>query len=123
MQKLLTHPLTLIICTALTIVFFISLEQSNQTVKTSITNLQALEEQNTELAAEVGALETQVAAAQTNLAKEKIIRNELLLQKEGEYVVQLPPEDMEVASEVTADEAKTPWEAWKAVLFENNYSE
>lgn len=116
MQKLLSHPITLALCTTLAIIFYVSLDKSTQTVHTSATTLQSLEQQNKKLDTEVKILEEQVQSAQTELAKEKIIRNELLLQKPGEYVVQLPEDILQPHQKAEDEAPETPWEAWKRLL-------
>ena len=116
MQRLLAHPITIVVATVLTILFFVSLDKNSQTAQTSIKNLQALDQQTKTLESEVKTLESQVQSAQTNLSKEKIIRNELLLQKEGEFVVQIP-QDVQIEENIaTSTSNETPWQAWKKIL-------
>lgn len=116
MQRLLSHPLTIALFTALAIIFFVSLNKNAQTAQTSINTLQALESQNWALEKDVRNLEEQVAVAKTDLAQEKIIRDELLLQKAGEFVVQLPADVGAVNVEKPQVEQETAWEGWKKVL-------
>lgn len=116
MQRLLSHPLVIAIFTALAIVFFVSLDKNAQTAKTSSETLQALKSQNKELEQDVKNLEEQVQTAQSEISKEKIIRNELLLQKPGEYVVQLPGDALKEDAGIEPVPPETPWEAWKKVL-------
>ncbi len=116
MQRLLSHPLTIALFTALAIIFYVSLDKSAQTVQSSSSTLLKLEEQNKKLGTEVAKLEEQVETAQTGLSKEKIIRNELLLQKPGEYVVQLPDGIVQPEPVAEPDVQESPWEAWKKVL-------
>jgi cell division protein FtsB len=118
MQRLLAHPITIVAITVLTILFFTSLDKNSQTAQTSIKNLQALDQQTKSLETEVKNLESQVQSAQTNLSKEKIIRNELLLQKEGEFVVQLPADLGAVKMEEAQVKQETAWEGWKKVFMD-----
>jgi len=116
MQRLLSHPITIVLFTVLALIFFISLDKNTQTAKHSATTLHGLETQNNALESDVQQLEKEVMTAQTNLAKEKIIRNELLLQKPGEFIVQLPPEAKSETIERKTIPAETPWQAWKKIL-------
>ncbi len=116
MQRLLSHPLVIALCTAVAIIFFVSLDRNAQTAHTSVGTLQSLAEQTQQLETEVTSLQQQLGDASTDLSKEKIIRNELLLQKTGEYVVQLPTSELEVEITTEAPTTDTPWEAWKKVL-------
>ena len=66
---------------------------------------------------EVLTLETAIIESQQPFAKEQIIRNELLMKREGEYVVQIPDELVTTTQRVTRAEFLTPWEEWRQLLF------
>ncbi len=117
MLKLLRHPLFLLSFTLLSGLFSFSLYQTSK--RSSISN-SAVVEVTTELEKikqENDALAAAVAEAQTPLAQEKIIRNELLLQKPGERVIQIIAKDTAAPPSPTPSPTPTPWEEWKEVLF------
>lgn len=65
---------------------------------------------------ELTAARAELELAGTKLYQEKMIRDELLLQKEGEIVLQIG-EMAETEPEIEQEEKMTPWQEWKAVLF------
>lgn len=70
-------------------------------------------------AQEVAVLEKKLEAANHPISQEKVIRNELLLQKPGEYIFQIPEITVEETA-ATQQEETTPWQEWKKVLFASN---
>ena len=89
-RSFLAQPLVMMIAAVLCILLILSLRESSHKAQLSKTNLE-------ENQANVGQLETQHQAkldlleqSQNDLYKEKIQRNELLQQKEGEIIIQLP---------------------------------
>ncbi|HYD35004.1 MAG TPA: septum formation initiator family protein [Vitreimonas sp.] len=116
MVAVLKHPLTLLIVLFSTLFILMSLYKTLEKTRSSSEAIGVLEQENVKMASEVSELEARLNQAETSLTQEKIIRNELLMQKPGEYVIQLP----EVA--VTENQAQpTPspsaWQEWKKVLF------
>lgn len=118
MVQLLKHPASLLLLGILAAVFYVSLDKTAARRTKSAEIISELESEVSVLQDEVYTLEKTAETAKTDFAKEKIIRNELLLQKEGEYVVMiqdLPVADNEPESVAAA---QTPWEAWRKVLWE-----
>jgi cell division protein FtsB len=117
MQKLLFHPLTAIFITFISIIFLISLYHSNLDIRKSTETISVLDQENQKLASEVSGLEKKLTMAESDFAKEKITRDELLMQKPGEIIVQLPPLpnlDIQLQPET---KNLTPWEEWQKLLF------
>lgn len=75
-----------------------------------------MEEEIHQASEEVLDLENALIEVETDEYKEKTIRNELLLQKENEQIIQLPelPEEDQTVSEV--EERKEPINQWKELL-------
>lgn len=70
-----------------------------------------------QLQEQVDDLEKSLEEAQAPFVQEKIIRDQLLLQKPGEYVVQLPTELVSPEPSQLDNQAEaTPLEKWKRVL-------
>lgn len=116
MQKLLQHPVVITILTVLAIIFYFSLEKSTHTAESSVATLKTLHQQTEKLNEEVVVLEKQLLDAESSMAQEKVIRNELLLQKPGEYIVQLGQFKETKSQAAHKEETATPWEKWKKVL-------
>jgi len=116
MRLLLSHPIMILLVIVLVIVFFISLNQSEQRAASSNEEIVELEQEVAQIENSVDELEQQLEVAGHPITKEKVIRDELLLQKEGEYVFQLPEIEIE-EKPVEVAETPTPWQQWKEVLF------
>lgn len=117
MTKLIQHPLTILLATILTIVFFISLESSSNKTQVSSQNIQVLEQEVSQISEEIIKLQDKIEQTGTQHFQEKIVRNELLLQKPNEFVLQIPQntlDDTEIKEHTQAKE--TPLQQWKSLL-------
>ncbi len=112
MLRLLASPLTMILVVVGAGLLLVSLWGTVKRAQSSAEQVVVLDQENQKMASEVLKLQNQVAVASTSAAQEKIIRDELLLQKSGEYVVQLPPLEVTRPSP-TPEPSLTPWQAWK----------
>ncbi len=119
MGKVLQHPITIILFTLLCGVLVISLRKSSQKKSLSSQEISTLEEKAYALSQEVQGLQEEVERSKSLEYKEKIIRNELLMQKEGEYVVQLalPPEQNNFESNNSLKKPASYREEWIEILF------
>lgn len=115
-HSLFYHPVIVVIVSILCLLFYLSLDRSAQKAATSSETVEVLEEEIKTIDGNVAVLESQLELANHPVSQEKVIRNELLLQKPGEYIVQLPEVSV---SESTPNPTATPtpWEEWKKVLF------
>ncbi|OGJ37577.1 MAG: hypothetical protein A2383_00980 [Candidatus Pacebacteria bacterium RIFOXYB1_FULL_39_46] len=116
MNKIISHPLVIVVLTVLAVLFIFSLRKTAQKSQIAIENVAILEESIQDLANQIEKERELIDYSNTDLAKEKILRDELLLQKPGEYVLQIP-DDETLLIEDTIAKQKTPWEEWRAVLF------
>jgi len=105
------------VLTIISVVFSISLYKSAQKTRYSTQNLQSLEEKISQMEQETIALEETLVAAQQPFNQEKIIRDELLMKKPGEYIVQIPDDLTYVKKTLAQTELSKPWEEWKELLF------
>ena len=101
----------------MSLIFSISLHKSAQKSRSSAQNLQNLEEEIAKVEQEISLLEKEVEAAEQPFAQEKIIRDELLMKKPGEYVVQIPEKMILDQTPETQTETTTPWQEWQKILF------
>jgi len=116
MNKIILNPLTIIAFTILGVTLLISLRQNINKIDQSQQNMNILEQEIVKLSSEVSQTEQQLEKADDPISKEKILRNELLMQKEGEYIVQIP--EVESRKKQKADHKKTtPWEEWTKLIF------
>ncbi len=121
MTKILNNPFTLLGVTLISVVFSISLYKSAQKTNYSTENLKSIEEEVAVLEEEVAMLETAIVESQQPFAKEEIIRNELLMKKPGEYIIQIPDELIENSQEKTKTERTSPWEEWRKLLLTKSH--
>jgi cell division protein FtsB len=119
MIKLLFNPWTFGIVLLLAIMAGVSLQQTGQKAQTAADQRQSLETEVTALQLKVSASAAQASASANPFMKEKIARDELLWQKPGETVIELPA-TAPTPTSVVAQTTLTPWQAWKKLLFTPN---
>ena len=83
MAKLVYNPIFLTALTILSIIFSISLYKSAKKSQYSAQNLQNLETEVSKIEQDISLLEASLEEANQPFAQEKIIRDELLMKKEG----------------------------------------
>ena len=117
MSKLIFNPITFLGITIISIIFSISLYKSAKRTSYSAENIKSIEEEVLKTEAEVLALEIAIEESQQPFIEEKIIRNELLMKKPGEYVIQIPNELVEQTQTTIEVKTLSPWEEWQQLLF------
>ena len=124
--KLLYHPIIVVSLTLAAIAFFFSLDKTGKKTQNSSENISVLEYEINQISKEVIGLEERIVQTESEQFKEKVVRNELLLQKSGEYILQIPDiqQDQtnmgcenEVCEETTVVIEKNPIALWKKLLF------
>jgi len=113
MFKIAKNPIFIILITIITIIFYISLTKTEQKSTTSGDQVKELETETMNLKTETKNLEKKL---QNSGEVEKVIRDEFLMQKTGEYVIKVPTRDKQ-KTEKERLEATSPWEKWQKVLF------
>ena len=88
--KIVYHPIAILTITIVSILFFVSLDKSSKKTQSSSENIRVLENDVNKISNEIIILEEKIEETQTEQFKEKVLRNELLLQKPGEYILQIP---------------------------------
>ena len=116
MKKLLAHPLVMLGITIFVILFVISLQKTAQKSNVATENVRLLEENNQLLIDQIEQEKDALEYANTDLSKEKIIRNELLMQKPGEYVIQIP-NDVVIDQQSGEVQQQSAWDEWQQLLF------
>ncbi len=117
MKKILYHPLTILLVSILSLYCIFSLRKNLKRINISRENLRNINNQVRQLKTKVDQKEKQLKQAKKSYSKEKIARNELLLKKPGEYVIQLP--ELNVDRKQTESSLQSqPIEQWKKLLLE-----
>lgn len=117
MGKYLQHPFTIILATFITIAFFLSSQNSIKNYQKTSTNINYIENENKDLSTTIQNLEAKKQFTESDFAKEKIIRDELLLQKPGEIILQLPS-NLPPEPSPSPSPSPKPVEEWKKVFFD-----
>ncbi len=112
MKKLLFYPLTVILITFICFLIFFSLKKTSQKAIVSNKNIQALEQEIGQLEQFAISNQNKLYQSEQNFTKEKMLRDQLLMQKDGEIIIQLPIEGLEV-KKGDAQSAISPWEEWQ----------
>lgn len=112
------HPLTAFLVTLVALVAVISLQRTVQKTRLSSENTRVLEQEVAKIASEISSLEKQALQAEHSITQEKIIRDELLLQKPGETIVQLPAVSPRPLPSPSLIPTLTPWQEWQLKLLQ-----
>lgn len=117
MSSLLKNPISVVIITIIAVFYYLSLNKSAQKASISSQTVAQIEEERTLVSNEVTQLEKQLEGINHPISQEKALRNELLLQKPGEYVLQLPSIEVSEAQHAVPKEPSA-WDEWRKILFE-----
>lgn len=128
MKQFFSHPIIIIIVTILAVAALLSLNKSKERVHIAKQNVAVLEHEVAKIAKEVAETQLAITAADTEFAKDRTLRNELLLQKTGEYIVQIPSPEEKPSSVIELEQRiidgqieekveKEPVMAWRQLLF------
>lgn len=115
MLRWFTHPFTMIVFTIVVTWLYASLLRTEGAMRTSTESVAVLDQEVAQIASEVSALDSELALAKSSDAQEQRIRDELLLKKPGEYVIQLPAIEQQT-TQVSKKTPLTPWQKWQKVL-------
>lgn len=116
MSSLLKHPVTVIVITIIALFYYLSLDKSARKAEVSSEAVSQLEGELSQIQGEVSVLEKQIESVNHPISQEKALRNELLLQRPGEYVLQVPPIEVSETPHIQQEQT-TPWQEWKKILF------
>lgn len=117
--KLLYNPITLVVITILAIVTFIQLDQT--TKKSQFSHIQVAEKEKIvqNMADKVSSLEEQFSEVNSDFYKEKVVRDELLLQKENEIILKLPELIQNKKNELNNEVIISNFAQWQALFWQN----
>jgi len=118
-KKILLHPIVIFLISLASLLLVFSLYQNAKEITNSTADLKEVELEVDQKQQKIDNLENQLNQAQTNFTKEKIIRDELLMQKEGELVIQIPEDQTIQIPQIEPIQPVTPWQEWKKLILKN----
>jgi len=117
MTKLIFNPVTTLIISLLAIIFWFSLYQTTQEIHNSGQDTKIIRDNIDDLTLEIQNLEEEIELAKDPNTREQAVRDELLMQKKGEYVLKLPDIEPESKTKGPVAKTKTPWQEWQELMF------
>ncbi len=115
LEKIALSPIFVIIFTLLAGYFLLQNNRKLKRVELSRNNIHLTEKEVSSLQESIENLDLELNQANNSLAKEKIIRDELLQQKENELVLKLP-DLVESDTKIEETEEKSNFEKWLELL-------
>lgn len=116
LSQIVYHPTFVFGITLVVIAFCVSLFMNSREIRSSSDLVTHLRSQVAQKQQEYNKTKEQASQAQTPLNQESIIRNELLLQKPGEYIVQMPDLPEPITTRSVIQKQLSPWEEWQKIL-------
>lgn len=116
MNKLFFNPITAIVFVLFVFSISLSLRETAQRSQLSKQELKTLEAQINQLEESYADTQATLAEHQTSFAREKVLRDELLQQKQNEIVVQMPPITPPAQPTPTPYQI-SPLQEWKQAIF------
>jgi hypothetical protein len=121
-QGILEQPLMVVLISALAILLILSLQESKKKALIDGKNLEQNQENIALREEKVAEIEKLYEQSKNDLYKEKILRNELIKNKQGEILIQIPETEFkqnttEEAALDKTDNKLQNWNAWWQLLF------
>lgn len=116
-MRILYSPLGAAIITGIVGVICVSLYMNARRIQQSAITVQKMETEVASIEAKVNQVERNAFEATSSTAKERIFREELLLQKPGEYIVQIPDQPLPSPAVKAEETTLRPWQQWQKLLF------
>lgn len=118
-KKVVFHPFTAILAGFLVIMLIFSLQKTRQSTQKALDAFQHQEQMIREKELEAEKLRQELLDAEDPFYTEKVMRDELLLQNEGEKIIQLPPIEITPRPSEPTPTAPAPWQEWQELIFNN----
>jgi len=112
-----SKPIILLLFIIISVIFYTSLDNNVAKLRESQSNVDILESSVSDQEQEITQLQSKLESSQNQITQEKVLRDELLLQKEGELIFKLPAIVDVSISPSPSPTPVTPWEEWQEVLF------
>lgn len=117
MRKVLSHPLTMLFFGLLATLFFLSLRTTQQNTTQKGNQVERNQAEVDLLKEKQAVLQQQLEESQLPYNQEKILRNELRQQKEGDIVIQIPSVAPRITPPPSPTPTMNPWQEWQVTLF------
>ncbi len=118
MRKVLSHPLTMLFFGLLATLFFLSLRTTQQNTTQKGNQVERNQAEVDLLKEKQVLLQQQLEESQLPYNQEKVLRNELRQQKEGDIVIQIPSVAPHISPSPTPTPTISNWRAWIQVIFD-----
>jgi hypothetical protein len=115
-MRILYSPLVATVITIIAGILCVSLYINALRIRQSSTSVAKLEQEVSLIEEKVSAIEGKAQVATSSTEKERLFREELLLQKPNEYIVQIPDLPIPSPSPILQPIAERPWVQWKKLL-------
>jgi hypothetical protein len=115
-MRILYSPLAATLITGIVGIICVSLYLNSTRIRSSALTVQKLETEVASIEAKVQSIENQAVMATSSTEKERLFREELLLQRPNEYIVQVPDLPLPSPKPIVSPPAVRPLEQWKALL-------
>lgn len=116
-MRILYSPLAALIFTVIAGIICVSLYMNGRRIQQSASTVQKMELEVASIEAKVNLVESSALEATSATAKERIFRNELLLQRPNEYIVQVPDQPLPTPEPSPQSTPLTAWQQWQKLLF------
>lgn len=116
-MRILYSPLVAAIITGIAGIICVSLYINGYRIRQSSRSIERLEAEVASMEAKVNEVEQEARTATSSAARERLYREELLLQRPNEYIVQIPDLPLPSPSPIVQPVSERPWEQWKKLLF------
>lgn len=116
-MRILYSPLVAAIITGIAGTICVSLYINGYRIKQSTSSVERLEAEVATIEQSVNAIEQEAREATSAAAKERLYREQLLLQQPNEYIVQVPDLPLPTPDPIVEPISERPWEQWKKLLF------
>ena len=117
MRRVLFHPAFMLLVGILAILFVFSLRSTQKLTSQRENQVEKNQLEVESLKSKQQQLQKQLEESQLPFNQEKILRNELRQQKEGDIVIQIPS----IAPQISPPPSPTPtitnWKAWMEIIF------
>jgi cell division protein FtsB len=124
-KKIIFHPAAVIAISVVALIFIVNSQNKLKRVTVAQHKLNLAQQELEYWEGEVKLIEAELARSQDPFSKEKLHRDELLMQKEGEIVIKLPNIDFQESNQLQIKE-KENWQKWLELLginLQNNKAE
>jgi cell division protein FtsL len=117
MKNIFYHPLMVIVITILAGVFLLSLNRNTKGLNTAVENIRSSEEEIAKSKDDIEEMGQQLQVVESEVYVDRVFRNEFLVQKSGERIIQIADQngDFNQNDEFEEIEEK-PIDQWKIVF-------